>query len=323
MKAIHLYAVMLLAATGGDAQSQSAYPSKPIRIVVPYVAGGAADITARIVGQKMAEGLRVPVIIDNKPGANGMIGTDAVAKAAPDGYTLVLLASGPLVVNPVLYAKVPYDPVKDFSPISLVTSYQYALTVPAASPIKNLTELVATAKAKPGHLSYGSTGVGGGGHLAGVMFGLMSGAEYTHVPYKGAAPALADLLGGTLSFTFDTVVTAAPFVRSGKLRAFAVSGPRRASSLPGLPTMQEVGYKGFDITQFQGLLAPANTPAAIIDRLHDEVTKALKVKEVADRLATEGGYEIVGSTPAAFGERIRSDLDRYGKLVKDANIKPE
>ncbi|RZL95678.1 MAG: tripartite tricarboxylate transporter substrate binding protein [Variovorax sp.] len=323
MKAIHLYAVMLLAATGGDAQSQSAYPSKPIRIVVPYVAGGAADITARIVGQMMAEGLRVPVIIDNKPGANGMIGTDAVAKAAPDGYTLVLLASGPLVVNPVLYAKVPYDPVKDFSPISLMTSYQYALTVPTASPIKNLAELVATAKAKPGQLSYGSTGVGGGGHLAGVMFGLMSGAEFTHVPYKGAAPALADLLGGTLSFTFDTVVTAAPFVRSGKLRAFAVSGPRRASSLPGLPTMQEVGYKGFDITQFQGLLAPAKTPAAIIDRLHDEVTKALKVKEVADRLATEGGYEIVGSTPAAFGEHIRSDLDRYGKLVKDANIQPE
>lgn len=323
MKAIHLYAVMLLAATGGDAQSQSAYPSKPIRIVVPYVAGGAADITARIVGQKMAEGLRVPVIIDNKPGANGMIGTDAVAKAAPDGYTLVLLASGPLVVNPVLYAKVPYDPVKDFSPISLMTSYQYALTVPTASPIKNLAELVATAKANPGQLSYGSTGVGGGGHLAGVMFGLMSGAEFTHVPYKGAAPALADLLGGTLSFTFDTVVTAAPFVRSGKLRAFAVSGPRRASSLPGLPTMQEVGYKGFDITQFQGLLAPAKTPAAIIDRLHDEVIKALKVKEVADRLATEGGYEIVGSTPAAFGEHIRSDLDRYGTLVKDANIKPE
>ena len=323
MKVIHLSAVMLLAATGAGAQAQSAYPSKPIRIVVPYVAGGAADITARIVGQKMAEGLRVPVIIDNKPGANGMIGTDAVAKAAPDGYTLVLLASGPLVVNPVLYAKVPYDPVKDFSPISLLTSYQYALTVPTASPIKNLAELVATAKAKPGQLSYGSTGVGGGGHLAGVMFGLMSGAEFTHVPYKGAAPALADLLGGTLSFTFDTVVTAAPFIRSGKLRAFAVSGPRRASSLPGVPTMQEVGYKGFDITQFQGLLAPAKTPAAIIERLHDEVTKALKVKEVADRLATEGGYEIVGSTPAAFGEHIRSDLDRYGKLVKDASIKPE
>lgn len=323
MKAIHLYAVMLLATTGADAQSQSAYPSKPIRIVVPYVAGGAADITARIVGQSMAEGLRVPVIIDNKPGANGMIGTDAVAKAAPDGYTLVLLASGPLVVNPVLYAKVPYDPIKDFAPISLLTSYQYALTVPAPSPIKSVAELVAAAKAKPGQLSYGSTGVGGGGHLAGVMFGLMSSAEFTHVPYKGAAPALADLLGGTLSFTFDTVVTAAPFVRSGRLRAFAVSGPRRASSLPGLPTMQEVGYKGFDITQFQGLLAPAKTPAAIIDRLHDEATKALKVKEVAHRLATEGGYEIVGSTPAAFGEHIRSDLDRYGKLVKDANIKPE
>ncbi|MDM0118123.1 tripartite tricarboxylate transporter substrate-binding protein, partial [Variovorax sp. J22R133] len=219
MKIVHLCAMLLSAAAGSAAQAQPAYPSKPIRIVVPYVAGGAADITARIVGQKMAEGLHVPVIIDNRPGANGMIGTDAVAKAAPDGYTLVLLASGPLVVNPVLYAKVPYDPIKDFAPISLLTSYQYVLTVPAASPIRTVPDLVSAAKAKPGQLSYGSTGVGGGGHLAGVMFGLMSGAEFTHVPYKGAAPALADLLGGTLSFTFDTVVTAVPFIKDGKLRA--------------------------------------------------------------------------------------------------------
>lgn len=155
------------------------------------------------------------------------------------------------------------------------------------------------------------------------MFSLMGGAEFTHVPYKGAAPALADVLGGTLSFTFDTVVTAVPFIKDGKLRAFAVSGPHRASSLPNVPTMQELGYRGFDITQFQGLLAPAKTPQAIVNRLHDEVTKALRAKEVDRRLATEGGYDIIGSTPAEFGERISSDLDRYGKLVKAANIKPE
>ena len=258
--------------------AQPAYPTRPIRIIVPYAAGGAADITARVVGQKMSEGLGVPVIIDNKPGANGMLGTDAVAKSAPDGYTLGIVASGPLVVNPVLYLKVPYDPVKDLTAIGQLTSYQYALVVPAGSAIRSVPQLVAQGKARPGQLTYGSTGVGGGGHLAGVMLGQMSGAAFTHVPYKGAAPALNDLLGGSLSFTFDTVVTAAPHIKAGKLRAFAVSGSERAAALPDLPTMQELGYKGFNITQFQGLIAPAKTPAAIVDRLHAEMFKALKAQ---------------------------------------------
>ena len=306
----------------GQAWAQ-AYPVKPIRMVVPYAAGGAADITARVLGQKMSESLGVPIVVDNKPGANGMIGTDAVAKAAPDGYTLLMDASGPLVVNPAMYTKVPYDPVKDLIPISQVTTFQYVLVVPAASPINSVAELVAAAKAKPGALSYGSTGVGGGGHLAGEMLGLMTGTKLTHVPYKGSAPALADLLGGQLSFTFDTVITSVPQVKAGKLRAYAVSGPKRSTSFPQVPTMSELGYKSFDITQFQGLLAPAKTDPAIIARLHQEVVKALKSPEVIQRLETEGGNELVGSSPSEFASQIKSDLALYRKLIKDADIKQE
>ena len=300
-----------------------AWPSKPIKVVVPYPAGGAADITARVLGQKMAESLGVAIVIDNKPGANGMIGTDIVAKAAPDGYTLLLDASGPLVVNPALYAKVPYDTERDLIPISQATTFQYVLVVPAASPITSVPDLVAAAKAKPGTLSYGSTGVGGGGHLAGELLGLMSGTKVTHIPYKGSAPAMADLLGGQLSFTFDPMVTAVPQIRAGKLRAFAVSGPKRAKALPQVPTMDELGYKGFSITQFQGFLAPAHTDAAIITRLHQEVVKAMKSPDVVQRLEIDGGNDLIGNTPAEFAAQIKSDLAMYRKLIKDADIKQE
>ena len=315
-------ALMALAGCMRSAWAQT-YPSKPIRLVVPYPAGGAADITARVVGQKMSESMGVPVVVDNKPGANGMIGTDAVAKAAPDGYTLLLDASGPLVVNPAMYAKVPYDPVKDLIPISQILTYQYVLVVPASSPINSVAELVAAARARPGAMSYGSTGVGGGGHLAGEMLGLMTGTRLTHVPYKGSAPALADLLGGQLSFTFDTVITSVPQVKAGKLRAYAVSGTKRAKSFPQVPTMSELGYKGFDITQFQGLLAPAKTDDAIIARLHQEVLKAMKSPEVIARLETEGGNELVGSSPLEFAAQIKNDLAMYRKLIKDADIKAD
>jgi len=300
-----------------------AYPHKPIRLVVPYAAGGAADITARIVGQKMAQGLGVPVLVDNRGGANGNIGTDMVAKAAPDGYTVLLVASGPVVVNQALYARLPYDPIKDLLPVTQLTRYQFALVVPAASPITGLPDLVRRAKAAPGTLSYGSTGVGGGGHLAGEMLARVSGTELTHVPYKGSAPALADLLGGQLSFTFDTVVTAAPQIASGKLRGFAVSGPQRASSLPQLPTMAELGFKDFDVTQFQGILVPARTDPAIVERLHAEAVKALRSPDVVKRLVEDGGYEIVGSSPAEFSRLIQSEAAAYGKLIRQANIKAE
>lgn len=316
------FCTVLLAASFGGAWAQS-YPSKPIKVIVPYAAGGAADITARVVTQKMSENMGVPIVVDNRPGANGMIGTEAVVKAAPDGYTLLLVASGPLVVNPALYAKVPYDPVKDLLPISQVTTFQYAVVVTASSPINSMQELVAMAKAKPGMISYGSTGVGGGGHLAGEMLGLITGTNLAHVPYKGGSQAMPDLLGGQLSFTFDAVVTTVPLLQAGKLRAYAVTGPRRAKALPQVPTLNELGYKGFNITQFQGLLAPANTDPAIIARLHQEVVKAVRAADVIQRLETDGGNELVGNTPAEFAAQIRSDLALYRKLIKDANIKQE
>jgi tripartite-type tricarboxylate transporter receptor subunit TctC len=322
MKKIQAWLVLfLLAIAGAHAHAHAGdYPEKPIRVIVPYVAGGAADITARVIAQKMSMSMGVALVVENKPGANGMIGTDFVAKSAPDGYTLLLDASGPLVVNPALYAKTPYDPVRDFAPITQITSYQYVLVVPRQSSIHSLDDLIAQARAKPGQLSYGSAGVGAGGHLAGELLALMTGTQLVHVPYKGNAQALTDVLSGQLSFTFDTVVTAAPHIQSGRLRAYAVSGPRRAGVLPDVPTMEELGYKGYAVTQFQGLLAPAGTDPRIIARLHDEAVKAARMPDVVRKLETEGGNDMVAGTPQEFADLIRSDLVRYRKLVEDAHI---
>lgn len=320
----HITAAMCAALACGAAHAQAQnYPSKPVRVIVPYAAGGAADITARVVTQKMGENMGVSFVVDNHGGANGGIGTDLVAKAAPDGYTILVDASGPVVVNPVLYSKVPYDPVKDLAPVSLLTSYQYVLVVRADSPIASLNDLIAKAKAQPGTLSFGSTGVGGGNHLAGELLALLTNTKMTHVPYKGSSLALADLLGGQLSFMFDTIVTSVPHIKTGKVRAFAVSSSKRSSSLPNVPTMQEAGVKGFDIGQFQGMLVPAKTDPAIIAKLHDEAVKALKDPAVFKRLGPDGGNEIVGGTPEEFARQIKAELGMYGKLVKDANIKAE
>ncbi|MFW7347968.1 MAG: Bug family tripartite tricarboxylate transporter substrate binding protein [Pigmentiphaga sp.] len=260
---------MLALALPGHAHAADKYPSRPVRVIVPYVAGGAADITTRVVAQKLSDRLGASFVVENKPGANGMIGTDFVAKAKPDGYTLLADASGPLVVNPSLYDKVPYDPVKDLVPVSQLTSYQYALVVPAASPLRSLDDLVRTARAQPGKLSYGSAGIGAG----------------------------------------------------GKLRAFAVSGPTRSPALPDVPTMEELGYKGFHITQFQGILAPAGTDAAIVRTLNDAVAAAMREPDVVKRLADEGGYEIVAGSPVDFGQLIATELGMYRRLIRDANIR--
>lgn len=306
-----------LAQTPGPAQ---AYPARPIRFICPYVAGGAGDIFTRTIAQKLTEALKQTVVVDNRPGANGGIGTNLVAKATPDGHTLLMGNSGPLTVNPVLYEKVPYDPIKDFAPITQGTSYMYVLVVPPAMPVVSLEDFVAVLKSRPGQLTYGSTGIGGGNHLSGELFNLMTRTKSIHVPYTGSAAALAALLGGQINYMFDTVITSVPHLRAGRLRALGVTARRRASSLPEVPTLEELGLKGFELTQWQAVVAPAGTPKPIVDLLYREVARALRMPDVIERLATQGGNALVGNTPEEFAQVIKSDLAKYSKLVKAANI---
>ena len=296
------------------------YPVRPIRLICPYVPGGGADIFSRTVAQKLAEALGQSVVVDNRPGANGGIGTELVAKATPDGYTLLLANSGPMTVNPVLYKKVAYNPVKDFAPISQGAIYFYVLVVQPSFPATNLNEFIAQLKAKPGQMTYGSTGIGGGNHLSGELFNLMTGTRSIHVPYTGSAAALAALLGGQLNYMFDTVITAVPHIRAGRLRAFGVTASSRAVSLPDVPTLDALGLKGFELTQWQAIAAPAGTPKPIVDLLYREIVEALKKPDVMDRLATQGGSELVGNTPEQFAQAIKNDLAKYAKLVRAANI---
>jgi tripartite-type tricarboxylate transporter receptor subunit TctC len=316
MKTVVALALALLA---GAAAAQD-YPAKPVRIIVPYVAGGNADIWARTLAQKLTESFKQAFVVENKPGANGGIGTDYVAKSAPDGYTLLAVASGPIVVNPVLYAQVPYDPLRDLAPVAQCAVYQYVLVTHTEAPYKRIQDLVADARAHPGALAYGSTGVGGGNHLAAELFGLATGTRFNHIPYKGSAPALADLLGGQLTFMFDTVITSVPQIRAGKLRAFAVSSAKRASSLPEVPTMQEAGFAGYDMSQWQGVLAPAGTPRALIGALNAHIAKAMHAPDVHERIAVQGGNDIVTGTPEEFAALIRADLERYARLIREAKI---
>ena len=305
---------------GAAAPSVQAYPNRPVRFICPYVPGGAGDIFSRTIAQKLTEALGQSVVVDNRPGANGGIGTDLVAKSAPDGHTLLMGNSGPLAVNPVLYKKVPYDPIKDFAPITQGTSYMYVLVVPAALPVTNLNEFTALLKAKPGQMTYGSTGIGGGNHLSGELFNLMTGTQSVHVPYTGSAAALAALLGGQLNYMFDTVITAVPHLRAGRLRGIGVTAVRRSSALPEVPTLDELGLKGFELTQWQAVVAPSGTPKPVVDQLYREVAKALKLPDVVERLATQGGNELVGNTPDEFAQVIKNDLAKYAKLVKSAKI---
>jgi tripartite-type tricarboxylate transporter receptor subunit TctC len=310
-------------ACGAPAQkpeSQPVYPARPVRFICPYVAGGAGDIFTRTIAQKLTEALGQSFVVDNRPGANGGIGTDLVAKAPPDGQTLLMGNSGPLTINPVLYKKVPYDPIKDFAPVTQGTSYMYVLVVPAALPVASLDDFTALLKAKPGQMTYGSTGIGGGNHLAGELFNLMTGTQSVHVPYTGSAAALAALLGGQLNYMFDTVITAVPHLRAGRLRGIGVTALRRASSLPEVPTLDELGLKGFELTQWQAVVAPAGTPKPVVDLLYREVARTLKMPDVVERLATQGGNQLVGNTPEEFAQVIKNDLAKYAKLVKAAKI---
>jgi len=259
-------------------------------------------------------------VVDNRAGANGGIGTALAAKAMPDGYTLLMGNSGPLTVNPNLYRGVPYDPVRDFQPVTQGTVYWYVLVALSAAPFKSLDDLVAALKSKQGVLTYGSTGIGGGNHLAGELFNLMTGSKAIHVPYTGSASALASLLGGQTNYMFDTVVTAVPHIRAGRLRAFAMTATKRSQALPEVPTLDQLGLKGYDITQWQAVVAPAGTPRPIVDALHRAVVRALRSPDVIERIGPRAGNELVGNTPDEFSRVIKNDLAKYAKIIKAAGI---
>ena len=304
----------------GAAQAQS-YPSRPVRIIVPSTPGGAADLLARLLGQHMSESFGQPVIVDNRPGAGNIIGTDAVAKAAPDGYTL-LMAINNHAINAALYKSLPYDPLKDFAPVSLAVSTPHILVVHPAVPAKSVQELIQLAKKEPGKLHYASAGNGTAAHFAAELFKLAAGVDITHVPYKGLAGAMTDTMSGTVQVIFPSPLTALPQVRAGKLVALGVTSPRRSPSMPDLPTLQESGVAGYEFDSWYGLLAPRDTPEAVVARVHRAVVEALQKKELQTRLATEAA-EPVGSTPKEFAAFLARESDKYARLVKQLGLKAD
>jgi tripartite-type tricarboxylate transporter receptor subunit TctC len=314
-------ALLVLAAVATDAAAQ-AYPKKPIRLIVPYAAGGATDLMARSIAQKLGTGLGVQVIVDNRGGAGGNIAADIAAKAPPDGYTLFFGATGQLVINPVLYAKLTFDPMKDFAPIGLVGQLPLFLTVPATSPVNSLAELVAAVRAKPDKFNYGSSGIGGTTHLAMEMLKAHTGMSITHVSYKGMAAAVNDMLGGSLQVMFDAWATTGPHVHSGKLRFLAVSSAARSSFEPKVPTVAESGYPGFDLGVWYALLAPAGTPPDVIDRLSAETAKVTAQPELKQLFATMG-MEPMTSTADQLAAFMRSESVKWAKVVRDSGAKAE
>lgn len=300
--------------------SAGPYPSKPIKLIVGFPAGGPADYAARLIGTKLAEALGQPVIVDNRAGAGGTIGAEAAAKSPGDGYTLFWGSTGTLASAPSLYPNLGYDPVKSFAPISRVINGPFLVVVNASVPANSLRELIDLAKTQPGKLNYGSGGNGGPPHIAAEMFKVAAGVNLVHVPYKGMAPALPDLLAGRIDLIFDLPATWLPHIRTGKIKALAVAGPRRLLQLPNVPTTAEAGLPGYEISVWFGLVAPADTPIEIVRRLNVEVQKALAIKEVQDSFSNQG-FEPAGSSPEEFAALIRRDGAKWANAVKASGAK--
>jgi len=299
-----------------------AWPIKPVRLIVPYPPGGSADILARAIGQKLGDGLGQQVIIDNRPGAGTAIGAEATAKAAPDGYTIMLGTVSSHAINPALIPGLKFDPIKDFAPVSLVASIPFALIVHPSLPAKSVKELIALAKAKPGSLNYSSAGNGTSNHLAGELFKSMTGTFMVHIPYKGSAPALNDLIAGQVQLMYDLVLTAAPHVKSGAVRALAVTGRERSAALPGVPTVAESGVPGYEVTAWFGFFAPAGTPVAVVNTLNAETVRAMRLQDLRDRLGSQGA-EPVTSTPEQFSGYVKDELTKWTRVVKASGMKAD
>ena len=296
-----------------------AYPSKPIRMIVPLAAGGGTDIVARTMAQKMGELLLQPIVVDNRPGGGTVIGAELAAKSAPDGYTLYV-SSPTIVINHGLHAKLPYDAIRDFVPISQWVSFSNMLVVHPSLPVHSVGELISHAKARPGQINYASAGNGSTTHLGMELLKAMAGIDLVHLPYKGSTPAMADLLGGRVSLMLDAAVTSMPHVKSGKLRALAVSGTTRSRVNPDLPTIAEAGLPGYDSSVWIGLFVPAATPKAIVDQLHAASSKTLQMADVRERLLGQE-MEPVGSSPEQFAQLVRNDLAKWLKVIKTANVR--
>ena len=321
LRVLSVVAVIAGLAATGDALSQApAYPTRPIRLVVPFPPGGATDILARDVAQKLTEAWGQSVVVDNRPGAGGNIGAELVAKAAPDGYTLLMGTVGTHAINASLYAKMPYDHIRDFAPVILVASVPNVLEVNPALPVNSVAELIAYAKANPGKLNFASSGNGTSIHLSGELFKVMAGVQMTHVPYKGSAPAVADLISGQVQLMFDNLPPSLPQIKAGKLRALAVTSSARAPALPDVPTVAEAGLPGFEASSWFGVLAPAGTPPAIVARLNAEIAKWLATPEAKERLSKQGA-DAAGGSPEDFVKHIAAETAKWSKVVKDSGAK--
>ena len=300
--------------------SAQAYPTKPIRIVVPFPAGGTTDVLARAAAQKLAETLGQPAVVDNRPGAGGNIGAELVAKSAPDGYTLLMGTVGTHAINPGLYPKLPYDHVKDFAPVILVAGVPNVLVINPALPVNSVQELIAYAKANPGKLNFASSGNGTSIHLSAELFKTMAGVQMTHVPYKGSAPALQDLVGGQVQLMFDNLPSSLALIKGGKLKALAVTSATRAAALPDVPTLAESGLPGFEASSWFGLLAPTGTPPPVIARLNGEIAKWLATPEAKEKLLAQGA-NAAGGTPEDFARFITAETAKWQKVVKESGAK--
>ncbi len=318
-----LFALLLAvpALTAPSAMAQQ-YPSKPIVLVVPFAPGGTSELISRLVAQKLTERLGQQVVVENRPGAAGNIAMEQVARAAPDGYTLILGHIGTLAVNPAMFPKLPYDAIKDFAPVSLIAAVPNIVAVNPAVPAKTLKEFLDLARAKPGSINYGSAGNGSAGHLAMEYLKRIAKADMVHVPYKGTGPMLTDLLAGQTQATFTGSSPLIPHIKSGKLRALAVGSAVRIPSLPEVPTVAESGFAGFETSQWYGIIAPAKTPPAIIQKLSVEIAQVMKQPDVIARLSGDGTV-MIGSTPNEFAAYISKEMKRWGEVVHDANIKAE
>jgi tripartite-type tricarboxylate transporter receptor subunit TctC len=321
MSRVIFLVLFCICVVSGEAAAQNNYPSRPVHIIVPSPPAGGTDIIARVLAQRFSTAFGQQFIVENRPGAGNMIGIESVARSAPDGYTLLMVPST-LALNSVLYQKVNYDPIRDFAPITLAATAPNVLVVNPSIPAQTLAEFIALAKKKPGELTYGTPGVGTSPHMSMELLKSMAGLDIRHIPYRGTAPAVTDIISGQISAMFANALTAKPQVDAGKVRALAVSGPKSIEAMPNVPPVAQAGVPGYDAMQWYGLLAPAGTPPDIIKRLHAEATKALGTAEMKEKLAGDGA-EPVGSTSAEFAALIKSELEKWAKVARTAKIEPQ